>query len=198
MGSAVSFAHLLGAPSSRRRARRADDDDRTDPDAENDERDDKDKNTSSRAEDDSRDNDPDCEDEDETPGARRGRKASRADDGDDDDEFDAEDEEDDPKAKAARKRERARCAAIFGSSAAATRPDLAAHLAFNTSLPRREAVSLLREAAKGDAKASRGLASRMADYGDHRVSASSPPPSGHRHVASSWDAAGQRAGVRAR
>ncbi|KAA8387046.1 hypothetical protein FOH24_07055 [Acetobacter tropicalis] len=62
-----------------------------------------------------------------------------ADDGDTDDE---EDEKDD-QAKAARSRERARCAAIFASPAAARNLPGAAHLAFNTALPRSQAVGLL-------------------------------------------------------
>ncbi|TAL89279.1 MAG: hypothetical protein EPN62_08755 [Candidimonas sp.] len=43
----------------------------------------------------------------------------------------------------ARRRERARCAAIFGCKAAGRNPVLAATLAFNTSMGRNEAISVL-------------------------------------------------------
>ncbi|MCP1245980.1 hypothetical protein NKW54_08510 [Acetobacter cerevisiae] len=66
-------------------------------------------------------------------------------DNNDDDDGDTEDEEDekDDQAKAARSRERARCAAIFASPAAARNLPAAAHLAFNTPMPRSQAVGLL-------------------------------------------------------
>nr|WP_025826139.1 hypothetical protein [Acetobacter persici] len=92
----------------------------------------------------------DDEDEGEEKDAKskraKAKKAKAESDGDDDetdgDTEDAEDEKDD-QAKAARSRERARCAAIFASPAAARNLPAAAHLAFNTGMPRSQAVGLL-------------------------------------------------------
>ncbi|MCG9534220.1 hypothetical protein [Providencia huaxiensis] len=75
------------------------------------------------------DEDPDAEDDDE--------------DAEDDDE-DAEDDEDNKDVKKGRRAERKRCARIFSSKAAAARPDMAAHLAFNTNLSSSEAISTLK------------------------------------------------------
>ncbi len=68
----------------------------------------------------------------------------------DDDEPDAEEDDDNEEemrgnsaAAGARRRERARCAAIFGSRQAGRNPQLAASLAFNTSLTRKEAIAVL-------------------------------------------------------
>lgn len=81
--------------------------------------------------------------------------ANAAVDPDDEDNKDDEDDDDkkddkDAKASAARARERARCAAIFGTAAAAQRPDVAAHLAFGTNLPRQAAISTLKAVALGE------------------------------------------------
>ncbi|RNT18839.1 hypothetical protein B9Z91_004815 [Morganella morganii subsp. morganii] len=46
--------------------------------------------------------------------------------------------------KKGRRAERKRCARIFGSKAAAGRPDMAAHLAFNTRMSSSEAISTLK------------------------------------------------------
>ncbi|KXV77206.1 hypothetical protein AD953_04740 [Acetobacter malorum] len=95
----------------------------------------------------------DDEDEDEEEGEDKNAKSKRArskkakadGDGCCDDDGDTEDEEDekDDQAKAARSRERARCAAIFASPAAARNLPAAAHLAFNTPMPRSQAAGLL-------------------------------------------------------
>lgn len=74
-------------------------------------------------------------------------KKAEAEDGDDtegDDDTDEEDEKDST-AKSARARERARCSAIFQSAAAARNLSAAAHLAFNTTMPRTQAVGLLEQ-----------------------------------------------------
>ncbi|MGN6528466.1 MAG: hypothetical protein ACTHL8_18915 [Burkholderiaceae bacterium] len=67
----------------------------------------------------------------------------------------------------ARRRERARCAAIFACEAAAGNLALAAHLAFNTTLTRREAVKALRVAS----------------------AAAAPAPSRRQQIRESWAAA---------
>lgn len=96
---------------------------------------------------------------------------------DDDDDASAADEDD--KEKAARTRERARCAAIFGSKAAGSRPDLAAHLAFNTSMSASEAIGMLGAVAASAAPAvpataaapRQSLASRMLNVPAQNVGA---------------------------
>lgn len=82
----------------------------------------------------------------------------------------AEEDEDD-KEKAARVNERARCAAIFKCAAAGTRPDVAAHLAFNTSMPSAEAIGMLETFAMGGAPQPSSLASRMAGVRPQNVGA---------------------------
>ncbi|MBO1325306.1 hypothetical protein K2X14_07730 [Acetobacter sp. TBRC 12305] len=72
--------------------------------------------------------------------ADNGENAEGTDDDDEDDEAD-------PKARAIRMRERGRCAAIFRSAAAGRNPAAAAELAFGTSLPRSQAVRVLRATA---------------------------------------------------
>ncbi|MBP0996660.1 hypothetical protein J8629_06205 [Serratia fonticola] len=71
-------------------------------------------------------------------------------DAEDDDDAGAE-EDDSTNVKKGSRAERKRCAAIFGSKHAAGRPDMAAHLAFNTRMSAREAISTL--AAMGPATA---------------------------------------------
>jgi hypothetical protein len=110
------------------------------------------------------DGDDDETKDDEEPAGKRARRAENGDD----------DKDKDTSAsaanitRAARKLERARCAAIFGCKAAGTRPDLAAHLAFNTGMSSANAVELLNTAAAGGAvstdvpNARSGLGARMA------------------------------------
>jgi hypothetical protein len=82
-------------------------------------------------------------DDEEDAAASRSRRAKSGDDDDEDDKKDA-------KTSAARARERARCAAIFATKAAATRPDVAAHLAFGTDLPRSAVINTLKAVAAGE------------------------------------------------
>lgn len=119
--STSPFAHLASANAE-------DEDDKNKPDA--------------KAEgEDKEDDDEDEGDEKDTKSNRSKAKKAKADDdgGSDDDD----DEENDDQAKAARSRERARCAAIFAAPSAARNLQAAAHLAFNTNLPRSQAVGLL-------------------------------------------------------
>ena len=92
-------------------------------------------------------------------------KGAKQDGGDGDDasgdDADAEDDDESEEAKAARKAERARCAAIFGTKAAASRPDMAAHLAFETGMKASAAIKMLGAIAAGQPKGA-SLASRMA------------------------------------
>lgn len=101
--------------------------------------------------------DPESEDQDDEKEGRKAKKAKskKAEDDDEDpdaeddenaegDDEDAEDDEDNKDVKKGRRAERKRCASIFSSKAAAARPDMAAHLAFNTNLSSSEAISTLK------------------------------------------------------
>lgn len=138
--SKFTFAHLIGRKAKateeddektrKAKGRRAEDDDEEE-NAEND--------------------DPESEDQEEEKEGRKGKKAKskKAEDEDEDpdaegDDEDAEDDEDNKDVKKGRRAERKRCARIFGSKAAAARPDMAAHLAFNTNLSSSEAISTLK------------------------------------------------------
>lgn len=90
----------------------------------------------------------DAEDQDDE---KQGRKVKKAEDDDDDDDADAEGDDDDAEGddenkdvKKGRRAERKRCARIFGSKAAAGRPDMAAHLAFNTRMSSSEAIGTMK------------------------------------------------------
>jgi hypothetical protein len=164
ISAALGFAHLLGLPAAAARAEEDDKDDKKGPGAE-----DSDDEDAKRMDDDKSGDDKD------EKGAKG--KAAKDDEGDEEDEEDedkdkAEGDESD-KEKAARQSERARCAAIFASPAAATRPDMAAHLAFNTDMGAKAAVEMLGAIAAGGA-APRGLASRMAGVTIPNVGASAP------------------------
>lgn len=121
-------------------------------------------------------------------------------DGDDDDDKegdeadgDKEADEESDKEKAARRNERARCAAIFASEAAAARPDVAAHLAFETDMSAKAATKMLSTFAAGGAPARTSLASRMStvkqvNTGTGRAAA----PGGASAVAAQILAAGKK------
>ncbi|WP_277187671.1 hypothetical protein [Caballeronia sp. BR00000012568055] len=158
--TATRFAHLLGplARSSHgSHAARAEDDDK----------DDKDKDDDARAEDERDDDDRKKDDDDgRARKSKRSKKSRAEDDGDearaedddnddearaaDEDDQDHDDRKDDAKATHARRAERARCAQIFRCTAAGRRPDVAAHLAFDTSMCAVDAVALLHAIASGD------------------------------------------------
>jgi hypothetical protein len=165
--SALGFAHLLGLPAAA--AARVDDDkdDKKDPGA-----DDGDDGDDAKADESDKDDKKDAktgaddgQEPDDEKNESKAKSKAAAEDGDDEDDSDKE--------KAARQTERARCAAIFASPAAATRPDMAAHLAFNTGMSSKAAVEMLGAIAAGGA-APRGLASRMASTSIPNVGASAP------------------------
>lgn len=85
------------------------------------------------------DSDPDAEEDDDKENGKKA-KSRRAEE--DDDDADAEEDES-RDVKKGRRAERKRCAAIFGSKHAAGRPDMAAHLAFNTRMSVSEAIGTL-------------------------------------------------------
>ncbi|WP_086650863.1 hypothetical protein [Acetobacter cibinongensis] len=109
-----------------------------------------DKNKASADGEDTEDDDEEKKKEEEAKAAKAKKakaKKAEAEDGEDtegDDDTDEEDEKDST-AKSARARERARCATIFQSPSAAHNLAAAAHLAFNTAMPRTQAVGLLEQ-----------------------------------------------------
>lgn len=123
---------------------------------------------------------PDAEDDDKKPDAK-GAADTVEDDGEDDDgqddkasaEHDEPDGDEDPDKEmrgnspiaAARRRERARCAAIFASAAAGRNPVLAAKLAFNTAMPRDEALAVLEGTPAPAAAANAARAARNPQLG---------------------------------
>lgn len=124
--SYLKFAHLLGLnkkasegeEDEKEKSRRAEEEERNSE--ENEER------------------DPDAEEDGDEKEKGKKAKSRRAEEDDEDAE---EDENRD--VKKGRRAERKRCAAIFGSKHAAGRPDMAAHLAFNTRMSAREAIDTL-------------------------------------------------------
>jgi hypothetical protein len=198
MARSAGFAHLLGLS-----AKRAEEDDegKKARRAKANEDDENEKDDEERAEEDKREPADDSETEDEGAEdgdeegkkAKKAKKASRADDGDDEDE-EAEDE-DDQKEKAARRAERARCAAIFRCGAAGVRPDMAAHLAFETSMSAKKAIAMLDVAASGGAQRA-GLSRRMSAVQNPSVGGdSAPAPSANdpKSVAAMINAAANKA-----
>lgn len=222
LAEAMSFAHLL--PLNPAASARAEDDDDKDkgPGAEDGENDDDKMPTGKKAkkaraddqgnddgEDDSGDGDGDEEgadtddgedndgegDDDKKPSGKKAKKA-RADDKDGDSEDD--EKEDGPSARAGAMRERRRCAAIFGSRHAAGRPDLAAHLAFNTTMSAAEAIGTMKTLVGGEKAGARSARSTLAD----RMQAESVPnpgqgagaaPTGPKGLAAAMIAASKKA-----
>ncbi|MEL5408776.1 hypothetical protein [Serratia nevei] len=141
--SHFKFAHLLGL---KKKASEEEDDDkekskkaksRRAEEERDDEEDAEDDDDREDMEDDD-DREPDAEDDDDDKEKGKKAKSRRAEEDDEDAE---EDENRD--VKKGRRAERKRCAAIFGSKHAAGRPDMAAHLAFNTRMSAREAIETL-------------------------------------------------------
>ncbi|MBN5438857.1 hypothetical protein JY545_03580 [Serratia marcescens] len=141
--SYLKFAHLLGL---KKKASEEEDDDkekskkaksRRAEEERDDEEDAEDDDDREDMEDDD-DREPDAEDDDDDKEKGKKAKFRRAEEDDEDAE---EDENRD--VKKGRRAERKRCAAIFGSKHAAGRPDMAAHLAFNTRMSAREAIDTL-------------------------------------------------------
>ncbi|GAB0118728.1 hypothetical protein [Acidisoma sp. 7E03] len=219
---AMSFAHLL--PLNPGASARAEDDDDKDkgPDAEDGEDEDGKKPAGKKAkkaraddqgnddgEDDGADGDGDEDgadaddgenddgdgEDDKKPAGKKAKKA-RADDKDGDGEDD--EKEDGPSARAGAMRERRRCAAIFGSRHAAGRPDLAAHLAFNTTMSAAEAIGTMKTLVGGEKAGARSARSTLAD----RMQAESVPnpgqgagtaPTGPKGLAAAMIAASKKA-----
>lgn len=158
---AFSFAHLLG-----RAGVRADDGNDTEDEMKQGE-DESDEDYAQRMDEEEKKQRDDESDEDYAK-----RMEDDKDVGDDDDNTD---DKDDEKQKAGAVKERARCAAIFACSAAATRPDVAAHLAFKTDMTSAAAIGMLNTFAAGGAQGKQSLASRMSSVRVPVVGANAAP-----------------------
>lgn len=142
MAKPFSFAHLIGLGKT----------------ASEDDEDEKAKKSKAKKAEEEKDDDTDAEEDDEDGDKEKSKKskAKKADDGDDDDpdaeedDPDAADDDDDDEnkdVKKGRRAERRRCGAIMSSPHAAGRADLAASLAFNTSMSAAAAIKVLAGAA---------------------------------------------------
>lgn len=140
--------------------------------------------------DDGQQGEEDDEDDDDRK-ARKGKKARKAkgEDSDRCDEEEAEDEDVRKAARAGRRFERARCKAIFAHPAAGVRPDMAAHLAFKTTLSGAVAIGLLREAANGRPGMTGRHARPRVDLADVPASTSASPA---KNMAAQIIAAGKK------
>lgn len=180
--TAASFAHLLGRPGAKAEEGREEGDDEKEKKVATDSSGDDDagekKEPSGAKAEDGDGKDKDGEDGDEKE-AKKAKSKKTDDDqgGDGDEDGDADDAEmrGSSPAASARARERARCSAIFSTAAAAARPDFAAHVAFETTLTRSEAIRSLETAAAGTNASSRKLNSReRLDERMDRVDARNP------------------------
>ena len=174
MSFLANYAHLLGMKKPKGARADEDDDEKAkkakarraaeDEDDENAEDDDSDPDAEET------DDDENAEDDDEKPAGRKA-KSKKASDEDDGDEADA-------KVAKGRRMERARCARIFGSKAAGIRPDMAASLAFGTSLSATAAIAQLEQAAAfGAPQGGRmSLDERMQGVQKHRLGPDAKKP----------------------
>lgn len=204
IAAVAPFAHLLGLAHAEdddtarkgKRAKGAEEDDKD----EKDKTDEDDNAKGKRAEgDDKDDKSAKAEDDKEKDDDTNAKKAkSKAEDDEEDGEADEDDSDDEMRGKgaaaAARRRERARCKAIFSCDAAGIRPDVAATLAFNTQMGRREAIAVLTSTAAGSQPRS-GLADRMAAVNVPQAGAEGGAdlPAGMGKVAAAIVAAGEKA-----
>jgi hypothetical protein len=127
--------------------------------------------------------DPPAEDDETKP-------AAKADDDSDSDDDDKTEMNGKGAASAARGRERARCAAIFASPHAAANVALAASLAFETTLTRKEALAVLQTQPVRAAPGA-GREARNPSLGPGGAAAQT----GHQAIASSWDRAFKSVGA---
>jgi len=183
----LSFAHLAKVP-----ARAGDD--TPPPDDDN-------KGKKSKAEgDDTENNDQDRENGngksgkagDDTPPPdddNKGKKSKA--EGDDTENADDDDDEEEMRGSSAsakaRRRERMRCARIMGSAAAGKNPVLAANLAFNTSMTRKEALAVLEGTPAPAAAAPVSRRNPQLGAGGERGVSS------HQAIEASWDVAMEKA-----
>ncbi len=127
------------------------------------------------------------------PKSKKG-KAKKADDSGESEDEEMEDDDDEAEmhgrspVASARRRERARCGAIFADRAAARNPELAAQLAFNTSLSRKEALAVL----QGTKAAPSGNSQQRADRNPRLGPGGEASQSSAQAVEASWGTAMQK------
>jgi len=122
-------------------------------------------------------------DEDE-PKGKKGRAAAEDDEDDEDDEREARGSS--ASARAWRKSQ-ARCAAIFATAAAAANPALAASLAFETTMPRSQAIAVLKS--QGTPSGSRIDDQRRRVRANPDLDASAPTQTSSQAAAAGWERA---------
>ena len=150
--SALPYAHLLGVSA------KAEDKDENEMKQGADESDEDYAKRMEEEDEDKKESKAEQEDEDKDNDGMKSKSKAKS----EDDDGDGTDEDEDKKdnARAAKVSERARCKAIFACESAGIRPDVAAHLAFETDMSSADAVAMLKTVAVGGK--SSGLASRMA------------------------------------
>ncbi|QDD65542.1 hypothetical protein EJD96_15945 [Herbaspirillum seropedicae] len=196
MAKVLSFAHLTGVAGKRaeedEKDRREEAEDE-DPDKKEQDREDSTSKKGKRAEDDEDKDKAEDDDLDEDK-EKDGAKGSKADDQDAEDDDDEDEMRGKSAAASARRRERARCAAIFGSKAAGRNPVLAANLAFNTNMTRKEALAVLEStpASMGVAEFASGRSARNPGIGAGGGQASTSK----QNTDARWDRAFQKANSR--
>src|SRR5690242_20243760 len=120
-----------------------------------------------------------------------GKKGKRAADDKEDPAADDDDDEEEMRGNSAsakaRRRERMRCATIMGSAAAGKNPVLAANLAFNTSMTRKEALTVLEGTPAPAAAAPVARRNPQLGAGGERGASS------EEAIAASWDVAMEKA-----
>lgn len=185
VASALSFAHLAGfAGKARAEGDDPDDKEKKDQATGDDPKNDKEAK-GAKADDDER-KQRDDESDDEYAKRMKAMDDQEAEDEERNKDAKADDDSDEEmrgngSAAAARRRERARCATIFGSRAAGKNPVLAANLAFNTAMTRKEALAVLEGTPAPAASVTRRNPSLDASGGTGQTRAQA--------MAASWDTA---------
>lgn len=176
-----------------KKSKRASDDD----DDQQQDRDDGNSKSGKRAEGGESDDDDETDDDDDgRDDGGKGKRSKRASDDDDDERADEDDDDEEEMrgnsaAARARRRERARCAAIFASKGAGRNPVLAAKLAFNSAMPRSEAIDVLNGAPAPEGSRGRRQNPNLGIDSDRSVSS-------EQSIAASWEVAFQKAGAKRR
>ncbi|MBR8234609.1 hypothetical protein K6W26_23115 [Burkholderia sp. AU42008] len=133
------------------------------------------------------DEDDDPPSNDDKGGKKGNRAADEKDDPDADDDDDEEEMRGNSASAKARRRERMRCATIMGSAAAGKNPVLAANLAFNTSMTRKEALAVLQGTPAPAAAAPTARRNPQLGAGGERGVSS------HQAIEASWEVAMEKA-----